>query len=508
MLYEITAAIDQLCTLLHPSIDSTRFRAQLLSSLTTRFAPIWFCEDSDRASASRAILWHAHGGGEGRDDGLLQACLNVSEEGGSLDFFSHSFTLWIDPGCVAIRLGNGPGVYLPSSTPTGSTAVKTIYGQRQTQHQQQTQRAILPTPVLTLSPSTPALGSNHGAWSSFSQHVQPRHSLASFYTHARSTSSSSVASSNTGSRSSYTSSADDSDHCPSLTDYSPQDSESDLSIEDMIDSGCYKNFDIIDDDDIELGHCGDDTITDEFEDAGDVTISAHEKTPAAIINYDGGNVGVLGGGIRLGGAMSSSSGTRSQTVSSSTIATQRGGQYAPPLPPPNSSQQFEQSTGFSLQYNMIDGYAIPMSAKRVRSRGRRSRGRGAGRAARRQAAAATLQSLTEASEQHNSSSVMPLAHEKHQSSTLEGGSDDGHIMAIVRQRADQVAKDMIRRHLAATERQLQHTPYTHYERQEYHYPQQAPPQQQQQQQQHHYQRQQFQSQYASHSMQLQPISPF
>ncbi|UZJ56220.1 hypothetical protein CBS101457_005540 [Exobasidium rhododendri] len=89
-------------------------------------------------------------------------------------------------------------------------------------------------------------------------------------------------------------------------------------------------------------------------------------------------------------------------------------------------------------------------------------------------------------------------------------------MAIVRQRADQVAKDMIRRHLAANERQLQHTPYPHHERQEYHYPQQAPPPQQQQQQQqqhlhhqhHHYQRQQFQSQYASHSMQLQPISPF
>jgi len=508
MINEINAAVEHLCSLLHPAVDASNFKAQVQSILHTRYTSIWFQEDADRGSALRVLLWHAHGGGEGQDQDLLQACLENSQQLQLADFFSSPFTLWVDPGCVAIRLGHGPGTYLPSSSspPTfNSMAIKVIYCRTQQQ-----MAVKLQPPILTVQPSTPALDANSGTWSSMSDHAPARYASTFNYTHARSTSSSSFASSYTGSRStsagSYMSSVDGSERCPSLvgTSTAAEDSDSELSVEDMIDSGCYKNFDIIDDEDdneAELDRVGDDTITgnvEDMEDIGDVTICAEDNAPAAIVNYDGGNVGVLGGGIRLGGANIPSKTKQSATAKPFTLPTHfqsQQGQFAPALPPPNSFQGFEQSLGFpapSQQYMMIDGYSIPMT-KRVRSRGRRSRGRGAGRAARRQAAA--LQALTEAEQNLNSS--MPTM--EFQGAVVEGCEDE-RIMAIVRQRADKVAKDMVKRHLEQERRKAE----AKLQQVQYHQQQHHQQQQQQQQQQQFTPRQpQYQSPHMFHQQTLQ-----
>jgi hypothetical protein len=395
MFQEISAALDHLVTLLHPSIDAAGFKLQVHRSLESRFSRLWFPETPARASASRVLLWHAHGGGEGLDADVRQACLDHVKEGrvADEDMFSSPFTLWIDPGCVAIRLGLGPGLCFTSG-PSLLGSTRTIYTRQQQQQHYQT------PPMLALIPSTPAMVSQ--GWST---------EQMSRIAHHRSVSASSMTSSSvTGSRctsqnGSYSSSAAD-DECPSLT---VQDSDSELSIEDMIDSGCYKNFDIIDD--------ADDDSNDNDSDVGDETITDANATPASIVNYDGGNVGVLGGGIRLGGAPAMNK--PAKVMSSS----------PPALPSPTTLHGYEQSYGFPSvhQYpSTIEGYAVPM-AKRIRSRGRRSRGRGAGRAARRQAAA------SEAIEQYPQSAAPHIQ------------CEDERIMAIVRQRADQVAQRLVKR---------------------------------------------------------------
>ena len=454
MLDEINAAAEHLVTLLAPPIDAAGFKQQVQSTLEARFAHLWFPGDAARASAARVLLWHPHGGGEGTDNDLWQACFDHCKDGSRpSDFFLSPFTLWIDPGCVAIRTGHGPGVFLANSAPP-SLAIKVIYGAC---HAASLQSMPLPPPVVTLSPSTPMLDSQAERWS---QRCYP-----SVLNHARTPSASSMASSTyTASRStswsSYTSSnaTDDSEQCPSLVATSTHDSDSELSIEDMIDSGCYKNFDLIDDEDEEeemSSNVGEDTITVELQESGDVTISAEEGffTPskATIINYDGGNVGVLGGGIRLGSSSGSSCSMSSKEPRKPTKTdvnayyplhhTTALGQYAPPLPPPNSIHGFEQSLGFPAppMCTMVDAYGNPMQ-KRIRSRGRRSRGRGAGRAARRQAAA--MQALSEAEQ-----SLQTSAQSNVRAGAGSDGCEDERIMAMVRQRADQVAKDLVRRHL-------------------------------------------------------------
>lgn len=363
MFQEINAAIEYLVTLLHPCVNTTGFKQQAHTSLEARFTNLWFPSDPVRGSASRVVLWHGHGGGEGRDDDLVQACFNncqKNEKKVEEDFFSMPFTLWIDPNCVAIRLGHGPGINLPS-LPVSFGSIQIIYGHRN-EHLPQSSSPLAQPPMVTLSPSTPALYqgpsiTNRPVFLSYNNNQ---------YHHTRSPASS-IASSMNGSRSSsYMSSMDDGEQCPSLTaTSSAYDSDSELSIEDMIESGCYKNFDIIDDEEEEqLINVGDGTIT-----------SSTNQAKTSIVNYDGGNVGVLGGGIRLG---------------SKKEANQQSTLYSLALPSPNTLQGFEQSLGFPAptdsSYMMMDSYAIPMT-KRIRSRGRRSRGRGAGRAARRQAAA-------------------------------------------------------------------------------------------------------------------------
>lgn len=468
MLDEIKAGVAHVRSLLAVKrSNGDKFSEDLQASLERRYASCWYQDDAERGSASRALVWHGHGGGEGLDDDVKRACLaeTAHKTDNVLDILPTVFTMWIDPSCVAIRMGGGPGTYLSSPYQHLNSTINVVWGTMPLSTP--SIAPPVPAPTLRVLASTPALDST--TWTSGNS----KGLAALDYHHARlpSTASSIDSFVAVSRSSSMSSSGDESEQssCPSLSSASSShrdnnDSDSELSIEDMVGNGCYGHFDIIDDEDDQQEDAGDVTITPQ--DDLDVTLGQlptpgdasceswnnpwqqqqqqgkrQPRVEANKINYtihDGGNVGVLGGGVRLGGGGTSSKSLtpRPQQQLQPSFSTPMPPApvpvhvqlaptaYRPELydhygaPPPYTAkpayyieqqhqhqhQQPQQPHGFHPSYPAyypgLPGHPpfdvaqqqyladMMMRPKRIRSRGRRSRGRGAGRAARRQAAAA------------------------------------------------------------------------------------------------------------------------
>lgn len=105
---EIASAASHVASLLVPSSPTRSsqeaFKATLAASLQSRYASSWTVDDAERGSASRALHWQPGPGGEGCSSPVLKACNKTNTRLGDSEW-----TLWVDPGCVAIRDGAGPG---------------------------------------------------------------------------------------------------------------------------------------------------------------------------------------------------------------------------------------------------------------------------------------------------------------------------------------------------------------------------------------------------------------
>lgn len=480
---EVHAATQYLLTLFSAKLATSAqesFVIDLNSRLEKRFASCWYENDAERGSALRAILWHGHGGGEGVDQDVLSACranLPIDTD----CYFSCSFTLWVDPGCVAIRKGAGPGTLLSSCGSFANNHVQVIFGTMPTTQPKE----IFQTGS---SPYIAAVDSNTHLSSMSPLHYRaPSQASGLSVDRVPSLGGSSVT----------TNSTDESEPCPSLDNASTvhdsdieSDMTSDISIEDMIDRAGFKNFDIID-------HCdeeaikfdnqasilngdttaiGDETICGN---ADDTVHQVQEPPKPTITSYDGGNVGVLGGGVRLGAGKPHTN-KATERVKLMGSVDSKGLYHSSPvsyqMPPQQNINTFntyahtwspsmvQTSSTFgnystnehmqnnfpAQQYIIIDGYAVPLTQKRGRSRGRRSRGRGAGRAARRQAAAALR--AQNFGEQLGGSDTRAVPSSIEDStgfsmSAVTYESSDTQIMNLVRQRADQVNKSLEHRQM-------------------------------------------------------------
>lgn len=117
---EIASAASHVASLLTNKPPSTptlqRFKTSLAESLQARYSSKWSPTDPERGSATRALHWQPGPGGEGCSSPLVKLCDQFPEA----DFGDREWTVWVDPGCVAIREGPGPG--RASSTMTASTS--------------------------------------------------------------------------------------------------------------------------------------------------------------------------------------------------------------------------------------------------------------------------------------------------------------------------------------------------------------------------------------------------
>lgn len=466
MIYEVAAAVDHIISLVQQvqrdqpiaSDALAAFSSTLKDALEKRCQQCWKPAEPECGSARRSVAWQLHSAGEGADLDLLRAFASVvqaqAEEGEivrphqhtvltlAMEWLPMAFTLWIDPGCVAVRMGSGPGVsrsydfdLINKST---SSSIHVVWGQMvaATTESDLPQLTVssAPRPIPIVKP-TPTV-------------AQPRYPVnLSNARHSRSPSTASSASSGCGlirsvSLSSThtvstdaTSLTDAEESCPSLCspfsslDCTPStDNEHDVTVGDTTER--FAGVRLFNDDD--------------EEEAGDETIGAVLSKPAAstpvkcnYTTHDNGNVGVLGGGVRLGGAVKSAPRHRQHSTSKSIshiqgMHNQLLPAYMPrpaphlhmsaanysaplrsvPLPPAPMQQPYQQFTYQHQQYpvqamqyarqphlpppHAQQHYPLPPlppaddeegQRRRTRSRGRRSRGRGAGRAARRQAAA-------------------------------------------------------------------------------------------------------------------------
>lgn len=498
MIYEVAAAVEHIVSLIAhvertspvPTEALAAFASTLKDALETRCQRCWHATEPERGSAQRSIAWQLHPAGEGADIDLLRAFASVlaakAEEGEivhphqpnvlslALDWLPTAFTLWIDPGCVAIRRGAGPGaasaaldfdLLKPSFTESGLNLIwGHMVAQPADRSAPQLTLSTAPRPAPILKPAAriaaprqryPVLSHHHRApsssssISSISEGLVRSASLSS--AHTVSTDATSVNGADS-----------ESDACPSLcspasslvssqcTPAPASDSEHD-SVHDTTLGDSTQRF------------AGVRLFDDDEQDAGDTTIHAGpllglsmskplQSTPVKCnyTTHDNGNVGVLGGGVRLGGAAPAP--RHRQHSNSKSISHLQGGlhsqllpPYMPraqmhhagpanwsapmhtvPLPPmpvsmgmaPHGLQhqhypamaaqpmwnggggmQLPTPYGFGCQPMVAARFAAAPAVhddddeadkggrRRVRSRGRRSRGRGAGRAARRQAAA-------------------------------------------------------------------------------------------------------------------------
>lgn len=385
---ELQAAVQHLRSLLPTScVDVDSFCRTLEAKLAPRLASSWHVDEPERGSALRAVIWHEHAGGEGYDGVLLSACKAVKVEPACIA----PFTMWVDPGCVAVSNGFGPGVSLPSAAESFAAAgerfsssnshhsagLKVIYGSLPLSLQQprapaRPQHAL---PQLSVSPSTPAMSRTapqqpqQPFWglppsrsvrivdpaSLLQQRAEPAQaSLSLLNAHAASYNPDQPFAEKLGlSRSSslsscYRSSA--SDHCPSLVAGSTtgadscdgEESGSEISLEDAIGQHGYGIVDLIYQDDVNADNFAELTLqpNEEADTTVDTVVASHaarfstpvKKRPEAARSaaapappagsvtparkaaptplrstpnytiHDGGNVGVLGGGVKLGGA--------------------------------------------------------------------------------------------------------------------------------------------------------------------------------------------------------------
>lgn len=118
---EVSSAASHLSTLLRTRPSSPRrleeFKTVLGESLEARYSRhTWTSSDPEAGSAARALHWQPGPGGEGCSSPLSKACEKFGVAFGDKE----EWTLWIDPGCVAIRDGPGPGRVSASSFSSSS----------------------------------------------------------------------------------------------------------------------------------------------------------------------------------------------------------------------------------------------------------------------------------------------------------------------------------------------------------------------------------------------------
>ena len=386
MLVEIQAAVKHLTTLIKERDSQaqavsvapealTTFAKTLEAQLHLRCQPRWFQQEPERGSAARAVNWQVHPSGEGPDGAILSACRSVlqldAEEGeieseasddGSLDlalrWLPNPFTLWIDPGCVSIRMGPGPGasrsLFELDSKPAErcSASINVVWGKLLAQ------MGDADKPLVTIT-STPGPPERRPIPIVRPETRYPAAMMNGRPTHSRSVSSSSAASSSDGlSRSASLTSA--SSRSTDATSYFSGDESDSFPCPDLVSpcssasSRCLSDADadVMDtltrfaganlkygedadegdttlragagagaDGDGDADECGDATLILQSEAPISSTPRArgsgtHSRTPSIAstsddahapvkCNYtvhDNGNVGVLGGGVRLGGA--------------------------------------------------------------------------------------------------------------------------------------------------------------------------------------------------------------
>ena len=492
MIYEVAAAVDYILSLIAsptPTPDAiAAFASTLKDLLEQRCHRCWNPDEPECGSAYRSVAWQLHPAGEGADADVLRAFRSVlqidAEEGEVVDeakvvhvamrWLPVKFTMWIDPACVAVRRGMGPGVGSGQCDDgwQGGSSVHVVWASM-VAHAAQPQVPQLTVSSLVTKPIDMRPTAAHRyPQTMFASATQQRHSRSpsscssssSYHGLVRSASLSSTVSTDA------TSITDaDSEGCPSLcspastpfSSHATPDSVHDTTITARADTtqrfGGVRLFhaDDDDDDDDDDDEEGDETI-----DAGTTVLglsvckpvlaAAFAPRPKVEGNYtthDNGNVGVLGGGVKLGAsrttrhAQQSHSSSKSVSYGATRYAARTAAGFAsapmPTIPLPQQMHGYaphylpNQCVGpqprmlpytstlpapYGLQHARFH-YAQPHPApvdsetdvepsttttggagRRLRSRGRRSRGRGAGRAARRQAAAMRALQLTSTDE--------------------------------------------------------------------------------------------------------------
>ncbi|KAJ1033072.1 hypothetical protein NDA16_000351 [Ustilago loliicola] len=444
MIYEVAAAVEHVLNLIqHTERDQpiapealAAFASTLKDALEKRCQPCWKPTDPEFGSAQRSVAWQLHAAGEGADYDLLRAFASVleaqAEEGEiihphqskvvamALQWLPMPFTLWIDPGCVAVRRGTGPGAsrssydfdHLKSASSSSSSSFHVIWGHMVAgtaeRNVPQLTVSSAPRPIPIVKPT--AVAPSHSRYPIQAMSNRPPTSQPH---HHRALSTSSSASSSCGAglvrsvslSSTHTVSTDatslsggldnadvdvDSEACPSLC--SPSSSH-------LSSVQCTPNTD----NDTTLGDTterftglrlfGHDEQDDE---AGDLTIGASpllglnlSKDPKSQVlgaspwltkpvasstpvkcNYtthDNGNVGVLGGGVRLGGASSkpnNSSATQAprhrQHSNSKSISHLQAGLHNQLFPPYMPQQHLAHPVPRQLDYMNAPNYSAPI----------------------------------------------------------------------------------------------------------------------------------------------------
>ncbi|EST05629.1 Anti-proliferative protein [Kalmanozyma brasiliensis GHG001] len=410
MIYEVAAAVDHIVSLIQhveraqpiPSDALAGFASTLKDALEKRCQQCWEPAEPERGSALRSVAWQLHSAGEGADLDLLRAFASVvqAQSGGhvvgphqhgvvalALQWLPQAFTLWIDPGCVAVRMGSGPGAARSSfdfdliKSGSAFTSVHVIWGQMVAQPADREAPLLTvssaPRPVPIVKPTATVAQPRYPT--NLISNALPTNTSTVASRHSRSLSTASSASSVCGGlvRSvSYSSTGSFSTDATSLSGLEAEaDAESETCpslcspFSSLASSHCTPSSDL-DRDSVHDVTVGDTTerfagvrlFADELEqdeDAGDVTIGlapmlglelskgvTSAKTPVAAstpvkCNYtthDNGNVGVLGGGVRLGGGSKSNNSASAQPPrhrqhsSSKSISHLQGGLHNQLLP--------------------------------------------------------------------------------------------------------------------------------------------------------------------------------
>lgn len=117
------------------------FSNHLYSSLASRSSiSSWNEQEPEIGSAARVVHWQVQAGGEGADEDVVESCwkgfersngrkvLGKNKKQAAVEVLSTSFTLWLDPGCVAVRTGPGPGLRSNPSLQTNVNEWETVNG--------------------------------------------------------------------------------------------------------------------------------------------------------------------------------------------------------------------------------------------------------------------------------------------------------------------------------------------------------------------------------------------
>ena len=523
MLSEVTAAVEHIFSLAHRTGSSLNwnedvsrtFKGTLHTALCRRYTANWHAEEPERGSAIRALQWYPGGAGDDRDECIKVACQAAAQAAGQAGIVTEatvlpvSFTIWIDPNCVSIRQEASGS--MPFARPTGTFAI--IWGSRP---QATGVKAIR-------RPSEIDTSLAHSERASFTARSA---ASSNFFAPSLVPDLSSTGSLTSGSSSGNS----DDDACSSLDAFSDISAEDEKDLVDCANSMGLLNF-MSGDESMDFGDttivplqttpakpsvatradptpCGTSAV------AMDRSASAPAPAakPHAVQIYDKGNVSVMSGGVKLGMAkpmkkQPSTSALRARVDAPSNLP-------APQLPLPFSMQRVLSAPNHAVQvtsssvpsddffkataaaFSSKDGLVgLPStrvvsasgwqdaqqqllnqsddgsdSSKDSRSRGKRARGRGGGRALRRQQAAA-IKALTEGENEIGmplNPAAFPYVHGRQNSSssfvsanssqTSLSPSSSGH--GAVQQPYPTHLESLARQHLVQQQQRMR--PQSHY----------------------------------------------